>query len=843
MPFADPAGGFFSPNMPSGGPVDIPRLPLQPLPDTQNIGSPRSQPFELVRPVSYEADKTAGIALRGTAEALGNAVEGIDNAVKISAVNEVRKELGALFNKQIQAGLEEKQELLSERTDNQDRLANTPVGLSQGLGRLSALEKAARSGPISDSGLQARASEIIAGLKTRYPGYGHVIEDAGERLFGVSAEKQRSAVQKDIDAIRKAQVDRIDQREKFLLSNINDLPSDWRDRSYLENEKIIHSKQVARQKYKDDELKIKAEAEAGILPWQKAGNSLSWQGTLKSSEMINEVTRALEKKGYKLEDITAGRIDPTELQFVVTSLGSMNDAYKRHMSLAATTQSFDSTNPGLTPYNIMRNANKGDEVDKIIQQSNNIERLLTAITNKEWGAVGSIARELKSIETAREAEIMKNNPEILDHSILNQRLGPTYAAVASVNTKLQGSIANAVSQLGKRRMLSTGFFSDKLRSIQEQHKNEYGMDLSSGAVNEYISDATTVLAAQDIPDKQYHAQFFKSVYLDPNNTYLLTGIAKSGGGINDAISVYNRFISPEITQNVIKRMPEDIKQGYTAWAENNFAKLAPRLGEDINSMVTKNPYYNVVYDEATSKFVTVATQAGKDRPDLYAQAIGMHGKAVPSNLDKLNTSLGLLKPIIEASGRDFNEYVKTLPYLQPSDMKKEDSFLNKRQQHLDRKGYGKTASDVEVAPVLNLIRRGEASGGYDIMFGDSNFKATSMTVGEVLSEQQKRIAGGAKSVAVGGYQFINETLKGLVKDMKIDMNEQFSPQLQDRLATELLNRRGYQDYKAGKLPKSKLIDNLSKEWAALPNMSGKGSYDGDGLNKANVTLAELIDIL
>ena len=79
--------------------------------------------------------------------------------------------------------------------------------------------------------------------------------------------------------------------------------------------------------------------------------------------------------------------------------------------------------------------------------------------------------------------------------------------------------------------------------------------------------------------------------------------------------------------------------------------------------------------------------------------------------------------------------------------------------------------------------------------------------------------------------------------MNIDPNEKFSPQLQDRLATELLNRRGYQDYKAGKLPKSKLIDNLSKEWAALPNMSGKGSYDGDGLNKANISLAELIDIL
>ncbi len=135
--------------------------------------------------------------------------------------------------------------------------------------------------------------------------------------------------------------------------------------------------------------------------------------------------------------------------------------------------------------------------------------------------------------------------------------------------------------------------------------------------------------------------------------------------------------------------------------------------------------------------------------------------------------------------------------------------------------------------LLDMISRHESGGNYNIVYGGSEMNLTGMTVNEVLQWQRQTINNGSPSSAAGRYQIINKTLAGLKTEMGLSGNEIFDEEMQDRMATVLLERRGYSSYLRGDISEERFMRNLSQEWAALPrDMTGRGYYDGDGLNRA-----------
>lgn len=152
-------------------------------------------------------------------------------------------------------------------------------------------------------------------------------------------------------------------------------------------------------------------------------------------------------------------------------------------------------------------------------------------------------------------------------------------------------------------------------------------------------------------------------------------------------------------------------------------------------------------------------------------------------------------------------------------------------------------------PLLEMIAKKESGGNYNIAYDGTakgmtgNF--TGMTVNQVLDWQKKHVNEGYKSSAVGKYQIISTTLAGLKADFAAKGenigNKLFDEKMQDRLGEALMNRRGYQSYLSGKMTESTFMKNLSAEWAALPkDMSGAGTYDKDGLNKAHMDPATML---
>lgn len=147
-----------------------------------------------------------------------------------------------------------------------------------------------------------------------------------------------------------------------------------------------------------------------------------------------------------------------------------------------------------------------------------------------------------------------------------------------------------------------------------------------------------------------------------------------------------------------------------------------------------------------------------------------------------------------------------------------------------------TPGDQE-ASLLSLIRKEEAAGNYNAVFGRANSKVdlSQFTLDDILAQQQAARKRGAKSTAIGGYQFIYKTLRGLKAELGLDGTEKFTPELQDKLAVALLNRRGLPQFRAGRISKKQFALSLSKEWASLPNPStGRSFYAGDGLNASRL---------
>lgn len=159
-------------------------------------------------------------------------------------------------------------------------------------------------------------------------------------------------------------------------------------------------------------------------------------------------------------------------------------------------------------------------------------------------------------------------------------------------------------------------------------------------------------------------------------------------------------------------------------------------------------------------------------------------------------------------------------------------------------------SPAAYTPLLDTIARGESGGNYNAYFGspaNTKIRFTDMTVSEVLEWQDKYVAEGSVSNAVGKYQIIKPTLLGLIDQLSVDVSEKFDEALQDRLAIALLERRGSLAYVSNKLTREQFATNLAMEWAALPKASGpnphESYYAADGINASNITVDEVYNAL
>ena len=159
--------------------------------------------------------------------------------------------------------------------------------------------------------------------------------------------------------------------------------------------------------------------------------------------------------------------------------------------------------------------------------------------------------------------------------------------------------------------------------------------------------------------------------------------------------------------------------------------------------------------------------------------------------------------------------------------------------------------------LLELVSRHEGGTNYDARYGaigNKDPKFTSMTIAQVRQWQRNFVKNGSKSSAVGRYQIIQNTMAGLIQSMKISLDAPFDKEMQDRMAMQLLTRRGLGKFLKGTISVEAFGRALSQEWASLPVLentkgahkslqAGDSFYAGDGLNKAHVSEKDVRAVL
>lgn len=157
----------------------------------------------------------------------------------------------------------------------------------------------------------------------------------------------------------------------------------------------------------------------------------------------------------------------------------------------------------------------------------------------------------------------------------------------------------------------------------------------------------------------------------------------------------------------------------------------------------------------------------------------------------------------------------------------------------------------ELKKLLDFIGSKEAPKGYGQIFGGAkgvgkvaSIDVSIMPLNSVLALQKKMLDGKSASTACGRYQFLRKTLVDTMKTMGLTGKEIWTPDLQDRMAVQLMIGRGLEKYLDGEITAEGFANRLAMEWASLPVVSaitgsegfvlkpGMSYYEGDGLNAA-----------
>ena len=196
------------------------------------------------------------------------------------------------------------------------------------------------------------------------------------------------------------------------------------------------------------------------------------------------------------------------------------------------------------------------------------------------------------------------------------------------------------------------------------------------------------------------------------------------------------------------------------------------------------------------------------------------------------------------------------------DIKNENAFGERRRPYLPipPSGNNKDSGDNNSGEVLGggdlktAIRQLESGNDYSSMYARNRGTfprgkedITKMTIDEVHDLQNDYLSHQAalgygeehRSAAMGAYQMLE--VKAVAKGMRLDTSSTlFNKETQDRMSDYYLNYSGYREWKSRKIGDAEFNDRLAGQFASIKKTSGRGAYDGDGMNTAYGDLMPLL---
>lgn len=799
--------------------------------------------------------KAVGMLFEGLGQTFGNYVNARDREIRDdisrSADAGVNQELGSILGGDPQ-------------TENN---ANVPSEISGAAAKMARYKSAYDQGKLSDLYFYGQVGNISKSLRSKYPGYADIVDDAisnaigtnpANRIrqellqgFGADAEKMsqsekwwRDTIRSNIDVVGALGID----PSQIDFNNPQQLNEVYKKISiYKGGQEAINTEKAKLELQNAQDAGTKRQAK------QTATNDLNFKMRTWFNKDMNPVWAQYQAAyGNALQD---KKLSPEER----TQLSQLFSQFKAQVSLNVDRFMIQPDEKGFSYSSYLDKSERADVKDIALSQVDIYEKLLT---DQNFGLFNLVANENKAAQDGYENKVITGEyGDTLANLKLLMSTGVDLNVINDMMTTIYGDAgwASMKEQLAAQTLGLSGM-SGSNENIGDSYQRLRNRD---GTLSPTFYDKSTQQFSDllSIPGQQ--PQIIKNAARALYKTGDDDKLLKQFGGTSRN-QVFLRLTRPEITANLKGTEEFD---SYSQWAQKQFSVIGRNAVNDIlaNNQVAK--WIDIQYDPGKSQFKYTIT------PSVVLQGIGRGGnvsgqirrnnpadqpvafsadaqslKKVSQSIDFLNMYAGRLKEISEAGNMDANE---TLKYLYQGlrispDALNENTVVGKMFQSLmsadaegdppqaDKPGdQGNAEGEPKAFASFVSSAEGAKTG---TMFGGANLPLDKMTVAEVQS-LQKSWARATGSSAAGKYQVMQDTLRGLIEDGTISPDALFDDATQEQIFSALLNRRGLADYKSGKITREQFAGNLSQEWASLPKDAGGASfYQGDKMgNKATVS--------
>jgi hypothetical protein len=463
------------------------------------------------------------------------------------------------------------------------------------------------------------------------------------------------------------------------------------------------------------------------------------------------------------------------------------------------------------------------------------------------GPDGEILRKIRVIKETI------GNDVLAQMTLMNEKLG----------TGLHKAYANIIDM---------NLSMPEARSAQEELlKIKDKTSLPAPVVLQTINNArTAILSDKATPETTAH---YARVWFGKDNEGFLNHLGSQDGSRWKA---FNILISPRMTEAIAKAGQDDpeILTNYRNFINSSFVGLMQQHVDTMRDVNQSSDGIAFGFDPNTLTFtvnpdpkklprVNYNTGVGSVNPIAYVEQ--WKASKAGESIRFLNKYTSEMKRVLDATGEDGKTVLAQnlismgavfLEAKEGSIFSKLGKFLEKdinkiilyepdKSKRLQREGEelleeGKSADPFtkggERASLRDFIAKAEGAD-YSTLYGGRKVDLSGLSVGEVATLGDSQVAKGSVSSAVGRYQFLSKTLRQAVKDGAVSENDPFTPELQDKLADYLIEKRRDDN-------PEKFAHNLSQEWAGLPSGAhGQSFYEGVAGNKATVSWQDLLGAL
>jgi hypothetical protein len=256
-----------------------------------------------------------------------------------------------------------------------------------------------------------------------------------------------------------------------------------------------------------------------------------------------------------------------------------------------------------------------------------------------------------------------------------------------------------------------------------------------------------------------------------------------------------------------------------------------RFGFKLKAGVTPDPTVNgIVRTMNNSSFSKVLNKMIIS--DAHIQGTSDYNKSYETIGGALFGTTGEQKATTtDTQQKSSNDYVDPYVSAQPASLTLDDFDMSSLVSEASAEGMDTSTLEGDVKEVAKAIDIGESGGDYGALLGFTNrpgrkfddVDITSKTINELLefadgsgpyaAYSKKQV--GRVATPMGRYQIVGSTLRNLKNKLGLTGEEQFTPEMQDKLFLALLKGRGYDKYKSGEMTKEEFLASVSKEWEGL----------------------------